>query len=199
MGAPTNARIKGTALMPVLSWYADSFGKGAFASALSRMSPEVRSEFSLEDGVPHLLPSAWYDVRLAHALLDETLGAAPSTERHRIAREAARAGVTASARGIYRFMLAQLGSPELYARHIQRVWSLLHSGGTREVRIVAPGEADSDIRDWPGHHPLLCALTNETMAAVFEVMGAKQVMLRREQCISEGAPLCRTHVSWTMR
>ena len=185
--------------MPVLSWYADSFGRDAFASALLRMSPDVRAEFSLENGVPHLLPSSWYDVRLAHALLDETLGAAPATERPRIAREAARAGVTASARGVYRFMLAQLGSPELYARHIQRLWRQLHSGGTREVRIVAPGEAESEIRDWPGHHPLLCALTNETMAAVFEIMGASQVVLRREQCVSEGAPLCRTHVSWKTR
>jgi len=193
------ARIKGTALMPVLSWYVEAFGKDRIATAVTRIAPEVRAEITIADGVPRLIPSAWYDVRLAHALLDETLGQTPEKDRSRIARDAARAGVQASARGVYRFMLAQLGSPELYARHIQRVWGLLHDTGQREVRIVAPGEADSEIRDWPGHHPILCALTNETMAAVFEIMGARDVVLRREQCVSDGAPLCRTHVSWRMR
>ena len=182
-----------------MSYYARTFGKDAVVAAMDHIPAELRADIGFVDGLPHLLPNVWYDIRMAHAMVDEMLGHAPAGSQATLARDAARVAVAESARGIYRFVLMQVASPELYARHVQRLWRLLHDCGTREIRIVSPGEADSEIRDWPGHHPLLCVFTNETMAALFEVMGARNVVVRRELCVSENAPICRTHISWTMR
>ena len=182
-----------------MSFYARTFGHEAIVAAMERIPADLRADVAFVDGLPRLMPNVWYDIRLAHAMVDEMLGRTAVNGQAKLAREAARAGVAESARGIYRFVLMQVASPELYAHHVQRLWGLLHDCGTREIRIVSPGEADSEIRDWPGHHPLLCVFTNETMAALFEVMGARNVVVRRELCISDEAPLCRTHISWSMR
>ena len=50
---------------------------------------------------------------------------------------------------------------------------------------MGPGEAISHIQNWPGHHPALCVLTNETMAAVLELMRCSDVRVERLQDISE--------------
>lgn len=196
MTAKGPAQVKGAALRPVLGWYERSFGGGPIRRAVERLPPGIRADVEIRDGMPIVLSNTWYDIRIVHALLDETVGALPVNQRARVAREASRAAIEETARGVYKFVLEQVVSPELYARHIQGLWRLLHDGGLREIRIVTPGVAVSEIRDWPGHHPVLCMLTNETMAALFEVMGMQDVTIARESCVSDGAPLCRTHVTW---
>ena len=190
------ARIKGGALRPVLAWYERTYGRSAIQRALARVPPAIRADVELRDGMPVILGNTWYDARIVHAILDETVGTHPPADRPRIAREAAHAGIRETARGVYRFVLEQVVSPELYARHIQGLWRLLHDGGRREIHITSPGVAVSEIHDWPGHHPTLCMVTNETMAALFEAMGMRDVKITRECCVSDGAPLCRTHVTW---
>ena len=190
------ARVKGAALRPVLAWYERSFGRAAIQRGVARVPAAVRADVELRDGVPVLLSNTWYDMQLVHAILEETLGTLPPDECRRVARDAAHAGIKETGRGVYKFVLEQVVSPELYARHIQGLWRLLHDGGTREIRMVSPGVAVSEIRDWPGHHPILCVVTTETMAAIFEALGMRDVTIQRESCISDGAPLCRTHVTW---
>ena len=196
MTTKSPARVKGAALRPVLGWYERSFGGGPIRQAVARLPPAIRADVEIRDGMPIVLSNTWYDARIVHALLDETVGRLPPAERARVGREASRGAIEETARGVYKFVLEQVVSPELYARHIQGLWRLLHDGGTREIRMVEQGVAVSEIRDWPGHHPILCVLTNETMAALFEVMGMKDVVIQRECCVSDGAPLCRTHVTW---
>lgn len=180
----------------MLGWYERTHGRAAIQRAMARLPLEVQADVEIRDGVPVILTNTWYDARIVHAILDETVRDLAPEERARVAREAAHAGIRESARGVYRFVLEQVVSPELYARHIQGLWRLLHDGGTREIQMVSRGVAISEIRDWPGHHPMLCMVTNETMAALFEAMGMRDVTIERELCVSEGAKLCRTHVRW---
>jgi len=83
------------------------------------------------------------------------------------------------------------------------MWKQLHSTGEREVTIFEePGpngerRAESIVRDWPGHHPVLCTVTIETMCAIFETMGCREVEWRRTKCISkDGGRACVTERTW---
>ena len=60
----------------------------------------------------------------------------------------------------------------------------------------SPGQALSITYDWPGHHPQLCILANETMAAVFETLGCREVTIEPIQCVSRGDADCRCWVRW---
>jgi hypothetical protein len=139
--------VKGAALRPVLNWYERSFGRDAIMRAVARLPTAIRADMEVRDGMPVVLSNTWYDIRIAHALLDETLGRLPPDDLYRLAREGSHAGIKETARGVYKFVLEQIVSPELYARHIQGLWRLLHDGGTREIRIVKDGVAISEIRD----------------------------------------------------
>src|SRR5262245_11191857 len=123
------ARVKGAAIRPVLNWYERSYGRDGIARAVTKLPPAIRADVEIRDGLPVVLSNTWYDIRLIHALLDETLGKLPPDELARRAREGAHAGIKETGRGVYKFVLEQVVSPELYARHIQGLWRLLHDGG----------------------------------------------------------------------
>lgn len=73
----------------------------------------------------------------------------------------------------------------------------IHDTGDRKIELTAPGEALSSVRNWAGHHRMLCLLTVETMCAMFETMGCKNVQHERASCVSDGATECVTRVTWT--
>src|SRR5262245_60085947 len=99
--------------------------------------------------------------------------------------------------GPYRALFELLASPSLYARLIQHGWRQLHTTGHRTMVLPRPGEAESEISNWPGHHPILCDVTAETMAALFRIMLGTHVQVKRVTCVSEGAPTCRSRMSWS--
>jgi hypothetical protein len=99
--------------------------------------------------------------------------------------------------GPYRALFELLASPSLYARLIQHGWRQLHTTGQRRMVLPRPGEAESEISGWPGHHPILCDVTVETMVALFRVMLQRDIRVRRIACVSEGAPCCRVHMQWS--
>lgn len=100
-----------------------------------------------------------------------------------------------SARGIYRFVLERL-TPDVYCRNIQRLWNMLHDTGSREIVTISPTHVRSVIFAWPGHHRVLCVASTETMAAVFVLMGARDVQVRRLACVSDGASECTAELRW---
>jgi hypothetical protein len=73
----------------------------------------------------------------------------------------------------------------------------LHSTGVRKMTILRTGEAVSRVERWTGHHSVLCLCTIETMRAMFERMGKRDVAWERTKCVSEGATSCVTTLTWT--
>jgi hypothetical protein len=93
-------------------------------------------------------------------------------------------------------VLSKIVTPEMYAASIPRLWHLVHDTGERRIDDVAPGEARSIVRAWPGHHPVLCLFTIETMCAILETMGCEAVKYERVSCVSTGGTECVTRVTW---
>ena len=190
------AKIKGAAIREVVRWYTRAHGRAALAEAVGNMPPEILRQLDANDDALGVIASTWYDVAVVHAMLDAIVAPHPPAERHALIRTAAREAVRTSMNGVYRFVVAQIVTPSFYARNIQRLWRMLHDGGKREIEIVTEGHAVSRTWDWPGHHPLLCETTIETMCAIFELTGCNDVVARRTQCVSHGASECVAEVRW---
>ena len=124
-----------------------------------------------------------------------TRGLSPA-EQTEMARAASAYSVRLAVRGLFKLAFQLMGTPERYAKYIQRFWSQLHDTGRRRVDIVGPGVAISLIEDWPGHHPFLCEVTTETMAAIFREMGCDDVEVTRIECVSYGDPRCQSMLRW---
>ncbi len=195
-GKSTTAQVKGAALLYCMSWYAKRYGPEQLAAIARRIPPAERD--ALDPSLPLLgvLATQWYPARTIGLLLDGVTQGLTEAERMRLIRESTTEAVERAIRGVFRLPFKLLGTPERYAKHIQRFWNQIHDTGTRHIEIVGPGEAISIIEDWPGHHPLLCAVTMETMAAVFRRMGLSDVEVLRVECVASHDAHCKAIVRW---
>ncbi|MDQ3032016.1 MAG: hypothetical protein M3Y87_06340 [Myxococcota bacterium] len=195
MAPPSTSRIKGAAVREFLRWYTERFSRSALEEAVASLPDALQLLFDADADAIGVLPSSWYDSAAVHALIDAIFARIAPEERDASIRDGARFAVAHSARGIYRFVLERL-TPEMYCRNIQRLWNMLHDTGSREIVTISPTHVRSVIRDWPGHHPVLCVAVTETMGAVFEIMGARGVEVRRLGCVDEGDAECTAELRW---
>lgn len=185
------ALIKGGAIRELLLWYERHYGS-TYAVDLGRRLPlHLSRQLDVARPGLGLLTNVWYPSPIVHAILDSIAARHDEDELRSITAEANHFAVRSLTRGVYQFLFRMVGSPELYAKHIQRAWNLLHSTGKRVI-MLDEGIADSTIEDWPGHHPWLCEITTHTMQAVFVAMGCRDVELERLSCVAQGAPRCRS-------
>ncbi len=190
------AHVKGAAIREVVRWYARQHGPAAMAELVTHMPADVVAQLDPSEEALGILASKWYEAHVVHALLDAVAAQYAPAERPAILKTAAREAVGTSMSGVYKFVVAQIVTPTFYARNIQRLWRMLHDGGMREIVIDRPGHAISRTWSWPGHHPLLCEITIETMCAILELTGCKDVHARRTHCVAHGAHECVADVRW---
>lgn len=161
------------------------------------MRPEDRGLLNATSPALGIRGSAWYPSPLVHAALDVVAENMGREAQRKFVRDACADVVPRMVAGPYRALFELLASPSLYSRLIQHAWRQLHTTGERTMVLPGPGEAESELSNWPGHHPILCDVTVETMAALFRIMLGSQVQVRRLSCVSEGAATCRTSLSWS--
>jgi hypothetical protein len=190
--------IKGAVIRDFIEWYGAQRGADDVRRLGQRLPPDLQAMIDLDDHGFKLLGSSWYPARLVHAILDAHAMERTPEEMARFLHDANRGFIkTGAAKSVYRFFLRKLVTPEMYALCVPRFWKQWHSTGERRVKIIGRGLAESFVFNWAGHHPHLCTMTIETMCAVFETMGCKNVSWDRVECVSKGAPHCKTIVTWT--
>jgi len=176
-------------------WYERRHGTVATIALVRDLPPVLERYIDRSRPALGLLASTWYPSALCWHMCDRVIETAHDEGRE-IAREAARDTVPRMIHGIYKALYETLASPELYARHVGRHWKKLHDTGERSLVIRSPGVAMSTVRDWGGHHPLLCWMTIFTMASLFEAMRFPEVTVERMQCVAHGAGECATLLRW---
>jgi hypothetical protein len=195
------AMMKGGAIREFFAWYQEKFGIENVREMARRVEPaELRALLDPDDPIVNFLASSWYPARLVHAMLEIGMEGRTELEVERLSREAARYVVANGMGSAYRAILRRLGSPQIYARMIPRLWRQLHDSGDRSLVISEDGHATSKIANWAGHHPLVCMLSTALMCAIFEQMGRKNVKWTCVHCIGRppGAGReCVYEVTWS--
>ena len=85
--------------------------------------------------------------------------------------------------GVYKVLFQTLVTPERHAKYAQKIWNQYYNTGTVVGAMVGEHRAEQTIRDWNGHHPLLCELSLPSLTAFHEHMGCKNVRVRRTSCV----------------
>ncbi|MBL8740407.1 MAG: hypothetical protein JNK04_04915, partial [Myxococcales bacterium] len=171
--------VKGSAIREFALWYEARHGRAYVGEVIRRLPPDLHDHIWPERQGFGLVANDWYPTEVVHALLDTLASGRSDQEMSSLMREATAFTVRRLSRGLYQFLFRMVASPALYARHIQKAWSMLHTTGRRAISLDEPGIAISTIEDWPGHHRWLCELSMETMRAVFEAMGCMDLDLTR--------------------
>ena len=191
------AMIKGGAIREFFAWYEGKFGLDSLRHMARQVPPDLAPLVDPDDPVVHFLAASWYPARLVHSMLDTMNEGRSELEIERLARDATRHVVAHGMNSVYRVLLKKLGSPQIYAAMIPRMWRQLHDSGDRSVEIVEDGRAISKVANWAGHHRVLCMLSTSLMCAIFEQMGKKNVKWTCTRCISrDGGSECVYEVRW---
>lgn len=178
-----------------LFWYDERHEQDARDRLRAAFAPDPA--FDLSDPALGVLATEWYDASAVHRVLDLMADGKSAAERDALAREIADATVERVSHGVYRFLVRKLISPHFYARHIQTLWSQVHSTGRREMVVEdAAKRAISRTADWAGHHPMLCRVAMETVGAFFRVMGLEDVRVTPVSCVDRGDETCVAELTW---
>lgn len=145
--------------------------------------------------------SRWYPAELVHVLVDEVIAGRSEAERDALARRAARAIMGRTLSGVYRFLFSAFATPELYARHAQRLWALHYDNGTVNIDNEARGglhrAAHARVMRWISHHPFVCKLNGAATLPIYEAMGCREVTCNTIACVSTGSPHCEWLIEWS--
>jgi hypothetical protein len=188
--------IKGGVLREFLVWYEATHGVSRLRVVAERLPEDLRAFLDPDQPLVKLLASSWYPSRLVFITLDTLTEGFTQADTLKLAYDSNRWVVKHSMSSVYRFALRTLATPEMYAKGVGRFWRQLHSTGQRHVQVLSPTSLESTISDWAGHHPALCTITIETMCALFEAMGKKEVRWSRTACVARGAKACVTQLVW---
>lgn len=189
-------RVKGIAFREFVRWYEQTHGREATLKAWRAVPDSLRVELDPDREMFGLLASTWYPIGVATALLEAiTWGLGPD-ERSALLRNGVTHALDVTISGVYRVLFERLVTPERHAKYAQKIWSNFYNTGEVVGRIVGPGRAEQLVRDWNGHHPLLCEMSLSSLTLFHERMGCKNVKVSRTSCVRD-ATECRFVISWT--
>lgn len=199
MNLPTTGlspgHIKGVAFREFAAWYAENVSANHVRSVVAALEPQHPNVFDSERPGYGILATRWYDARLVHAFLDRLVGPHGGEDIDQLAQAAATDIMNHTLTGVYKFLFSTFASPDLYARHANKLWSLHYDTGTTTVE-KEPAGALVRYTDWHGHHPLICKLNMSATVPIYSAMGCRNVSWRKLSCVDSGQSACALSIRW---
>lgn len=160
---------------------------------------DLRHHLSQHERALGVVAAGWYPMSVVHPIVDEMARAVDSTTRTRLIQETAKAIMEQTLRGVYKVMFDWMATPQRYARHCNRLWRLYFDEGAMEVVVGEEGvDARCTVRDWGGHHRVICDLNLAAASEIYRAMGLSDVRSHRTSCVSEGSEACCFRTTWKL-
>jgi hypothetical protein len=194
---PAMARIKGANVRPYMAFYTQHYGQERLSQLVDRVPRAHQPLFDRSSPDLGVLDATWYPAEAVHALLDgirDSVGTGPEADT--FAREAARFMMRTTITGVYRWLFHMMMTPERYAAKAQLFFSRYHDTGVMTKTPDGPHTHVTEIREWHGHHPIICDIVLHSSTVTYEAMGCRNVRAQRLSCVSRGGTECRYSVSW---
>lgn len=189
--------IKGAAIREFVIYCRATLGAEVLAAHVRAMPRAFAQELEIEDEALGVLSSEWYRAELVHALLDEISRDKSEDALRKLAAGASSAIMRATLRGLYRVLFQWMATPERYARYAPKLWASYYDSGETTVELLPGGMgANSTVRNWRSHHPLICELNRGAGVEIYAAMGCVQPQVERARCISRGDPECMFAARW---
>lgn len=189
--------IRGAALDDFLAWYARERDPERLRAAVASLPPALKENVRWNDGLPRLVPFAWYPCELVHGLLDHVTAGLSDWDRQRLGRETAEFVMESTLKGIYRAIFKAIVSPSTLARVSNRVWGLYYDTGESQVVIESKTQHRGSLVKWRGHHPFLCDVNRYSTEWMYRALGCNQIVVKQLECVSKGAKQCTTLTTWS--
>jgi hypothetical protein len=193
----TLGNIRGAALDDFLAWYGRERDPERLKAAVMSLPPALQERVQWSEGLPRLVPFAWYPCELVHGILDQLTLGLSDWDRQRLGRETADYVMDTTLRGIYRAIYKAIVSPSMLARVSHRVWSLYYDTGESQVIVESKTAHRGSVKAWRGHHPFLCDVNRYSTEWMYRSLGCNQLVVKQLECVAKGAKACTTLTTWS--
>lgn len=193
--------VKGAVLREFVLFCEQHDDRARLARALGALHEAYPSDVDPERSGGGFLASRWYPAELVHVLVDETIAGRSPAEQDAIAKHAASVIMGRTLRGVYKFLFSAFATPDLYARHAQKLWSLHYDNGSVHIENKL-GDSGSSVTHarvvrWISHHPFVCKLNGSATMPIYEAMGCRDVRCETIACLANGDEHCEWRVQWS--
>jgi hypothetical protein len=189
--------IRGAALDDFLAWYGRERDPERLRTAVVSLPPGLSDRVQWSEGLPRLVPFAWYPCELVHGILDQLTLGLSDWDRQRLSRETAEYVMETTLRGIYRAIYKAIVSPSMLARVSHRVWGLYYDTGESHVTVESKNAHRGSVKEWRGHHPFLCDVNRYSTEWMYRSLGCNQLVVKQLECVGKGAKACTTLTTWS--
>jgi len=189
--------IKGAAFLEFVAWWEQAREECDVQRVLEELSESEAAPYVVQSGrALGVRSEAWYPAGVVHHIIDRLIVELTPEQQASAAVEAAQAIIEASLRGAMGVVVRMLGSPARYPWFAQRMWNMHYDTGIVRVDERGPWEHVIRRRDWKGHHPFICRLTQAAVVPVYQALGCSDVEFESRACVSRGDPHCENAVRW---
>lgn len=188
--------IKGVAFREFAVWYGEKVSADHVRSVVAGLEVSHPNVFDAARPGFGILSTRWYEARLVHVFLDRLVGPGGGEDIDRLAQDAANDIMGRTLSGVYRFLFSTFATPQLYARHANKLWSLHYDSGSTNVEQGRDCYAIARYTDWRAHHPLICKLNMSATVPIYGAMGCRNVRWVKTACVDEGNAACEMQIRW---
>jgi hypothetical protein len=190
------SNIKGAALFELFRWQQNALSPAQAATLLERLPRSTREFFDTRRQGFGLLASRWYPSEVIHPLLDAMVVTLDDQGYTRFIEDGAKQVMDGTMRGVFKAIFTMVATPERYARYAQQAWNAYHDTGFSKVTLEGSTAWRATLRDWPGHHRVICDINTVAARLILQSMGKRAVEVKQECCVAKGAPHCVSLSSW---
>ncbi len=178
--------IKGLVLREFIRWYEATRGREVALRARDALPLELRAHLDPERELFGLLAGSWYPASVASGLLESITSGLGPLQRTAMLREGIEHAVGTTLTGVYRVLFKTLVTPERHAKYAQKIWDNYYNTGIVQGAMLADNRSEQWVKDWPGHHPVLCELSIWSLTVFHQHMGCTNVKVNRSRCVLDG-------------
>ena len=175
--------IKGLVFREFVRWYEATRGREAALRARDALPLELRAHLDPDRDSFGLLAGSWYPTSIAGGMLESITWGLGPLERSAMLREGIEHAVGTTLTGVYRVLFKTLVTPERHAKYAQKIWDNYYNTGIVQGAMLAENRSEQWVKDWSGHHPLLCELSIWSLTVFHQHMGCKNVKVSRSRCV----------------
>lgn len=185
----TQQKIKGSVLKSRLEFVRNEIGDDGLAELMESLPEDDRKILG------RLVAVAWVDFEVGKRLdqaIVKTLGGGSTRFFERLGEESAEANL-----GTLHSAFLAPGDPAGFLAKAPQIYRLYYDVGHREYESVGEREGVLTTHDAETFSATDCLTVVGWYRRALELCGAKNVVIREEECRATGGSVCRYRVSWS--
>lgn len=188
--------FRGSPLYHSFAWFGKVYGPAASHAVISRLPTQWRPLVKPNEAAFGVLGARVYPYPFVGDMLRTMKTVVGAKDEDTFLRDVTNAAIDQLLSTMHRVLIRWLLTPKTFLDHRQEIWDMYHDTGKLHVLSLTDKDFVIEDAEWGNTDPFVCKVNVEGRRRMMEVMGMRNIEMRREKCRSWGHDTCQTRVRW---